>query len=99
MSLAVCSSAFIRRECGLRLSVVVDALDGRRCGDSTNHAESDAPSERYRYTVARETPSIFAMSVAAMPSSRRVRILAASASSTCVRPGLYRVDRARPATT
>jgi hypothetical protein len=32
MSLPVCPSAFIRRECGLRLSVVVDALDDRRCG-------------------------------------------------------------------
>ena len=47
MSLPVCPSAFIRRECGLRLSVVVDALDGRRCGgDTTNHAESGTPSER-----------------------------------------------------
>ena len=32
--------------------------------------------------MARDTPSIFAMSVAAMPLSRRLRALAASASST-----------------
>jgi hypothetical protein len=37
MSLPVCPSAFIRRECGLRLPVVVDALDGRRYG---GHHES-----------------------------------------------------------
>jgi len=56
--------------------------DGCRAHNTTNHAESGTPSERYRYTVARETPSIFAMSVAVMPLSRSVRALAAAASST-----------------
>ena len=51
-------------------------------GGTTNHAESGTPSVRYRYTVARETPSILAMSVAVMPLSRRLRALTASASFT-----------------
>jgi hypothetical protein len=35
---------------------------------------------RYRYTVARETPSILAMSVALMPFSRMLRALAVAAT-------------------
>ena len=50
MSLLVCRRPSSGRECGLRLVVVVDALDGRRCWDTTNHAESGTPSERWRYT-------------------------------------------------
>ena len=68
MYLPVCPSAFIR------FAVVMCSVSSMRwlvagAGDTTNHAESDAPSDRCRYTVARETPSIFAMSVAVMPLS------------------------------
>jgi hypothetical protein len=77
---AVCPSAFIRtgkRPAAARLCAGWSPVE-----DITNHAESGTPSERYRYTVARETPSIFAISKAVMPLSRRLRALAAAASST-----------------
>jgi hypothetical protein len=48
----------------------------------SSQAGSAAPPDRWRYTVARETPSILAMSVAVMPFSLRWRALAVSASST-----------------
>jgi hypothetical protein len=65
---------------GLWLSVV-DAPDGDR---PEGHRESRREwlVVEVRYTVARETPNILAMSVAAMPLSRRLRALAASAPST-----------------
>ena len=39
-------SAFIRRECGLRLPVVVDALDGRRCGETPRITQRAAHDRR-----------------------------------------------------
>ncbi len=47
MSFPVCPSALIRRECGLRLPGVVDALDGRRRGD-TRITQGAAVGRRFR---------------------------------------------------
>jgi hypothetical protein len=57
MSLPVSASAFIRRECGLGLPIVVDALDGRRCGDRTNQAGSKVSDVAAQYIGRRVSHS------------------------------------------
>jgi len=53
--LAVCPSAFIRFAVAMcSVSSMCWMVAG--VGDTTNHAESGTPSERYRYTAARDTP-------------------------------------------
>ena len=70
--------------------------------DTTNHAESGAASARWRYTVARETPNIFAMSVAVMPFCLSWRALAeqrvdlAWASALAPVGAVWRLSAVRP---
>jgi len=59
----------------------------RRDLSANRYRRATVSSERCRYTVARETPNIFAMSVAAMPLSLSWRALAASADLYICRMG------------
>ena len=86
MVAAVSPLAFIRRARG--------GLIGVEQGLRLRRFQAALSSLRYRYAVARETPNIFAMSVAAMPLSRRLRALAAPTSSTLRgRPNLVPLAR------